>query len=315
MNRGRESWRIFKWYISKFGVYPFDLLIRLIYFSFLSIWINDKFYYRKNVEVERYLLLKYEKIWKKIEMPIVQNYTPVIWVFWWQGESCMPPICKICFHSLLRHKNGIKVHLITKDNIDDFLDVPDIIKQKVNNNKLSFTNFSDIIRCMLLSKYGGLWVDSTLYFINDIPLSWFRYPFFSIKNKPQGFKFVSRNRWSTFIMGTDGSCSYFHKLANLMIEYTEMEKTYLEYMTLDYFMDILFRENCYKQILMNVPFQNEGLHDLRANLNSVINKEYFMKLKKENICFKLTYKMQLKEITNNMDTFYKYIKDEEGYSI
>jgi hypothetical protein len=162
---------------------------------------------------------------------------------------------------------------------------------------------------MLLAKYGGLWVDSTLYFTQDIPDEWFDYPFFSIKNKPEGYEYVSRNRWSTFIMGTNKGCNYFNELAVLMIKYTEVEKVYLEYMTIDFFMDILFKKPIYSIELDKLPVQNEGLHSLRMILNKTFDENEYDKLASTNVCFKLSYKLKFEDKFNGKPTFYKFLKD------
>ena len=222
----------------------------------------------------------------------------------------MPDICQICYHSLLKHSNSATVKLISKDNLSDYIIIPDVIKTKVDRGIISFTNFSDIVRCMLLAKYGGLWVDATLFFTQDIPDKWFDFPFFSIKNKPDGNKFVSRNRWSTFIMGTNKKSNYFNDLATLMVKYSETEKVYLEYMTIDYFMDILFKEDKYSSELIYLPIQNEGLHSLRPLLNKPFEKHTYDKLTKSNVCFKLSYKLRLVEDFQGNPTFYKFIKNE-----
>jgi hypothetical protein len=232
----------------------------------------------------------------------------VIWVFWWQGENHMPELCRICYHSLLKHSNGIKVNLLSKFNLSDYLQVQKGIKEKLKSGSLSLTNFSDIIRCMLLAKYGGLWVDATLYFTRDIPLDWFDHPFFSIKNQQDGYKFVSLNRWSTFIMGTNEKNRYFDDLTKLMVAYTIKEKQYLEYMTIDYFMAILFKRPEYKKLLDALPVQNEGLHQLRGILNDPYNKNEFAQLSQKNVCFKLSYKLQLKENVDGRDTYYAHLR-------
>ena len=201
--------------------------------------------------------------------------------------------------------------MVTQNNLNDYIQIPRKIMQKVEKGSLSFTNFSDIVRCMLLARYGGLWVDSTMFFVQDIPEDWFDYPFFSIKNKPDGFKFVSQNRWSTFIMGSNVTCGYFKELAQLMIKYAEREQIFLEYMTIDYFMDILFRCSKYKQYIDMLPVQNEDLHVLRQLLNKEMNTDVYNTLVHNNVCFKLSYKLELQEFVNGCSTFYKFLKDEK----
>ena len=85
-----------------------------------------------------------------------------IWTFWWQGEQAMPPIVRICYQSLLRNAGTHPVHLITKENIDKYIEFPSHIMKKVRNGHITLTHFSDILRMCLLYQYGGLWMDATI---------------------------------------------------------------------------------------------------------------------------------------------------------
>lgn len=53
-----------------------------------------------------------------------------VWVCWWQGESSMPEIVQICYQSLRKHTSH-PIHLITKDSIGQYLQLPDFIEEKV----------------------------------------------------------------------------------------------------------------------------------------------------------------------------------------
>lgn len=308
----RLSLRSLKSYLLKCKYYSVYLIFKIIFWDQLGYWISDKFNEKKYVTIEKYLYEKYKSL---IESPATyvgtgQKTSNKIWVFWWQGKEKMPELCRVCYLSLLKHCGGKEVVLLSQSNLENYLMIPKNIKQKLDDGYLSITNFSDIVRCMLLAKYGGLWVDSTLYFTQDIPRIWFDYPFFSIKNKPDGYKFVSRNRWSTFIMGTNKDNGYFNELAALMIKYTEKEKVYLEYMTIDYFMDILFKKTTYSSEIEKLPVQNEGLHSLRMLLNKVFDRNTYDKLASSNVCFKLSYKLKLEDSYNGKPTFYKLLRDE-----
>lgn len=309
----RLSLRSLKFYALKWRSYKFGMLLKIMLWDQLAIWFSDKFNIKKYAVIEKYLVEKYDYLLACPSKKHVINVesTKTIWVFWWQGKDNMPELCRICYNSLLKHHAGKKVVLVTQYNINDYLSVPEKIQNKLKNGSLSFTNFSDIVRCMLLAIYGGLWVDATLFFTQDIPDKWFDYPFFSIKNKSEGYKFVSRNRWSTFIMGTNKESNFFYDLATLMVKYTETEKVYLEYMTIDYFMDILFKiNNKYSYELEELPIQNEGLHSLRGLLNNIFDKKTYDILSTSNVCFKLSYKLRLEEDINGIPTFYKIIKNE-----
>ena len=302
------TYHALKSYILKWPHYNLFLLIELTFWSVISIWVDEKYALKKYQVVNRYLQKNY-KIKGEKKYTLQSHHNKHIWIFWWQGLNSMPKICKACYRSLEKYKGEAKIHVVSESNLRDYLSIPQAIMDKVNNKTLSITNFSDIIRVMLLSKYGGLWVDATLYFVKEIPSSWFSYPFFSIKNLPDGYKFVSRNRWSTFIMGTNGETTFFNDFEELLVEYAAKEKIFLEYMLMDHIMDILFSKSPYKELLDQLPVMNEGLHLLRVLLNEPFDDCSYKELCDKNICFKLTYKMDFVDMKRNTPTYYKMICD------
>lgn len=99
-----------------------------------------------------------------------------VWVCWWQGESSMPEIVQICYQSLRKHTSH-PIHLITKDSIGQYLQLPDFIEEKVQKGRITLTHLSDILRMALLAQYGGLWIDATVYVSQAIQEDIFHPPF------------------------------------------------------------------------------------------------------------------------------------------
>ena len=89
-----------------------------------------------------------------------------IWIFWWQGENATPLIVQRCINSIKRHSVGYNIVVITGNNIQDYITLPEKILSKVGKT-LSYTHFSDLVRLALLSSYGGGWIDATLMLTKD----------------------------------------------------------------------------------------------------------------------------------------------------
>ena len=92
----------------------------------------------------------------------------IIWILWFQGWEEAPIIVKKCLNTWIEHNPDWTINKLTNDNLSDFIDIEAIIpgyKQK----SIPPETLSDIIRIALLNKYGGIWVDSTLYC--NIPLN------------------------------------------------------------------------------------------------------------------------------------------------
>lgn len=76
-----------------------------------------------------------------------------VWIFWYQGETAMPEIVKICYNSIVSNIHDRPVHLLTKDNIASHVTLPNYIYDRLNRGELSYTHFSDILRiCLLFDK-------------------------------------------------------------------------------------------------------------------------------------------------------------------
>ncbi|MBT8922009.1 capsular polysaccharide synthesis protein, partial [Lactobacillus delbrueckii subsp. bulgaricus] len=95
--------------------------------------------------------------WTKAEFP------KIIWWCWLQGEDKAPRVTKTGLASLRRNLPDYDLRVVTWDNINDYVDLPQVIYNKFEAGWISGAQFSDILRLALLSEYGGFWVDSTVY--------------------------------------------------------------------------------------------------------------------------------------------------------
>jgi hypothetical protein len=121
----------------------------------------------------------------------MSTYIPVhdqrnIWLYWEHrpGVSIEPPHVRLCRKAIYRHAGNATVHLVTPENLYDYL--PDFPKKAENirvknSNDSSIALKCDVIRAMLLKKYGGLYLDS-----DTIPLK----PMGNIFNHFQEYDFV-----------------------------------------------------------------------------------------------------------------------------
>lgn len=156
---------------SKFDEYRKD---RIIWLKMCEDWLIKNFselvQEYKNVDVE------FERV------KALSNRTNHIWVCWLQGEENMPEIVKLCINSIRMHSPAhAEVTLITGKNLDQYLEFPDYVLKKVKEGKLSLTHFLDIVRFSLLEKYGGLWMDATMFLTDDIPDDVFQKPLWGIQ--------------------------------------------------------------------------------------------------------------------------------------
>ena len=83
-----------------------------------------------------------------------------IWTLWFQGVSEAPFIVKECIDSWVRNNPTWDVVVLDSSNINNYiqLDMPEEILENV-----CLANQADLIRLLLLSKYGGVWCDATTF--------------------------------------------------------------------------------------------------------------------------------------------------------
>ena len=64
------------------------------------------------------------------------------------------------------------------NNINDYLEIPEYILQKLEAKKINFAHFTDIIRLALLINYGGVWIDATILLTDYLPQEYFEMDYF-----------------------------------------------------------------------------------------------------------------------------------------
>ena len=87
----------------------------------------------------------------------------IIWMCWFQGEDdkFMPELNRMCFKKWKELNSDYHVNILTTDTISDF--VPEYFEIIKNSPNRSFASKSDLLRILLLSKFGGTWVDGSVY--------------------------------------------------------------------------------------------------------------------------------------------------------
>lgn len=74
----------------------------------------------------------------------------------------------MCHKSCLHHLDK-EIIMIDINNVSDYIEVPDYILDKYTRGVIIPAHFSDYLRCCLLYKHGGFWIDSTIYMTDNMP--------------------------------------------------------------------------------------------------------------------------------------------------
>lgn len=138
---------------------------------------NDKLY-NENCNLS-YLLNKSNNLF--------ENNFKHIFIIWFQGFDNMPEICRACYNSWKYKNPDWKIHFIDNSNKNQYIDV---VNLSYIRNFSTLTTQSDLVKCYLLGKYGGIYTDITNYCnisldrwinnLNYIDNIWFHWDFDSI---------------------------------------------------------------------------------------------------------------------------------------
>lgn len=241
------------------------------------------------------------------EEQIEKNLTfkPVIWVMWWQSED-IPHLVKDNIRRM-KQNSDYPVIVLNEKNIGKYLNISPTILKNVRDEKVGLATFADYIRSALLYKYGGIWLDSTIYVANKIPNIFKDNAFFTIKGvKPSVHKFVSKGRWSVYVLGAEPGKEYFKFTRDALKYYIENNIKLTDYFMLDYLLDLSYKENIgnFKNDIEKVEINNINVEVLSGLMNQPFDSRQFNKLKEGTYLFKLSNKKQYFSKKNGTTTFY-----------
>lgn len=280
--------------------------LKVPYSKYFNLW-RQKY-------LTKYLIETYSDIIKKYSHCEEKEMTPgkkIIWIFWWQGLSDAPDLVKTCISSIMKNSNGAQVVVLSKRNFEDYVSLSKHVMDKFEHGKITLTHLSDLVRFNLLSKFGGLWLDATIYCAKEISSEYFSYKLVTCSGYPDNESFnISNGRWTGFLIGGVSQNTMFHFMNEFFDAYWEKEDKLMDYFLIDYILDLAYQYNVgnFETILNNSKLRNPRLFDLQDLLNEKFNDVLYSSLIEETIFFKLSYK---KELKNSSDTFFFYLKNEQ----
>lgn len=235
-----------------------------------------------------------------------------IYKLWWQGIENAPPIVKVCHESLLRNYNSKtqEIVLLDKENVLDYVKLPDYIMRKFYDGKISITHLSDIIRSILLRRTGGLWTDATMFYTKPIEQDIFERDFFTMKN-PNAHSDDITSRWECFFISGQADFPLFGLLEDFWLEYWKREDELITYLLIDHLFYISYCENRrVKEAIDKCPSFYYRIDYFQRILNKKFNDEQYREIIQNEPYIKMSYKFPLMERSDTGLTFYgKLIED------
>ncbi|WP_288982434.1 capsular polysaccharide synthesis protein [uncultured Treponema sp.] len=229
-----------------------------------------------------------------------------IWIFWWQGYDTAPFLVKKCIDSIIKNAGNHPVVLITKENWKNYADIPDHIIAKMKKGIITLTHFSDILRMVLISKHGGLWLDATIFVSREIPEYCFELPYFSIHYETSTSK-IAKGKWTGFCQAGRKNLIIHSFCLDIFFSYWEKNNKLIDYFFIDYVMLAGYNNiSDFKKLVDAVPPNNQGIKELDKHFNDEYSKELLDNILSESTFFKLNWKRDYKKVTNGKKTLYGY---------
>ena len=242
-----------------------------------------------------------------------QKNSKIIWTLWMQGYENAPELVKSTIDSIRKFAelNNFQFILLEKDTIEKYIVFPRLIKEKMDLGVIDYTKISDILRVSLLAKYGGTWVDATIYMKEEFDSSLLLQNYYTIKTggiedySPN----ISNNRWKGFFLS--GNSSLFSFTRDFFFEYYSRYDIAVDYLLIDYIFDIAYKyDEKIKNQMLELEKSNPNLFWLESHLGDEFDQKVWDNITETTKVFKTTYKLS-EEIKSNKNNFYSKLIDRK----
>lgn len=215
-----------------------------------------------------------------------------VWVCWWDGEKNAPDLVKQCIRSIKKYAEARQVVIIDKDSYLKYIEIPDYMISKVENGQMCLAHLSDYIRVSLIEKYGGLWLDSTIFCADFIPRMYFELPIFTCKSSPVACRYISQMRWTTFVLGGWKGNIFYCFLKEAFEEYWSKEEGAIDYLFFDYLIELARCEiPAVSKYMECIPINNLHRDELQVAMNCAVDSKKIKEIiKSDTILYKLSWR-------------------------
>lgn len=252
---------------------------------------------RKDRKVQKYLEKKYIHLVKKFDNQVAVEDVSTdknIWVMWLQGLDEAPDLVKKTYRSIIRNKGDYSIIFLDGNNYCDYISVPQYIQIKHETGKISNAHYSDYIRIAILAKYGGIWLDSTVYLYEPMPNDYLDYSQFHAKGIdrfPFDYLYLDSHKWeSYFLCGRKGN-KFYSYLKECLEVYWKENDFVIDYLFLNHFSKI-GREKIlsFKKEWEAIPNNNYAIETLYRSLQEKWCPAKFESKYRDTKLFKLNHR-------------------------
>ena len=250
------------------------------------------------------------------------NNEKIIWQFWGQGWDFekLPDVVKISYKSVEKYKKDYEIIHFDMNNINDYLEIPAYILKKVENKKMGFAHFTDIIRLALLYNYGGVWIDATILLTDYLPQEYFEMDYFmfqrdnNLENKKDwedydDFYFSWNNEMKVRVLNSIIFAKKNNEIIKTLLDMLLIFWEHNDLVPNYFFFQVLYTElieNYYKKKQCKIV-SDTLTHELIRVWFDKFSQEKLDEITKRNNVHKLTYKIDSGK-RDTKGTFLDYFK-------
>ena len=282
--------------------------LKLTFIYFLAQKSDKMFYdFRRKILLDFVLKLRKEAqlVDSSNEKEELTEFPKMIWTMWQQGEAQMPETVQASMKTIknFAKRNDCEFYLLTDENLADFINIPRDITEKYKKKELSTAHYSDIIRFSLLYKYGGIWMDATLFVSPYATLEMFEGDFFTLNHPPIGTNQMERTvgdfKWAGFFLAGKKGKPYFKHIRDLYLYYVRKYPVFIHYLMMDYFILSEYKCNPYFENLVDrlpILAPAERVWFLRDHAHDLFDEKEWEEVLKTTPIMKTTYKIKKEEV-------------------
>ncbi|MBF7136441.1 capsular polysaccharide synthesis protein [Pediococcus pentosaceus] len=289
----------------------FSGVIKRLYFYFLT--SKEIRIIQHNKATRKYILRLNDGLLSKVDSKSVfkeSNNSDIIWFFWLQGIERAPRLVQMCLYRLKELYPDKRVIVIDKNNLDKYVKFPSFILEKKKLNQISNTHFSDLLRLELLIKYGGTWIDSTVFCSSKADdLIFFNVPMFFLTADLRNDKSIGGSSW--FLTSAPNN-PVLILTRDLLYKYWNNNNKLDNYFLFHICFEISLEK--YPLIRKNIPpVSNVPSHLLAEIINDDFNNLNYKVLIENSSFHKLSNKKNL-QFDGHNNTYLTHIMDSIGFN-
>lgn len=242
---------------------------------------------------------------KNVQNDMERKQSNKVWICWLQGIENAPEMVKICYQSLEKNLHDKEIVLLTEENYRNYVTFPDYIQRKIDQGIISKTHMSDLLRLELLIKYGGTWIDATVYCSGDnYPDYVFESDLFVFQDLKPGLDGHATSI-SSWFMSACTSNPILCLTRAMLYDYWKKKNCMVDYFLLHDFFQLAI-EAYPEEWKRVVPFSNSIPHILLLRMFDEYDEKIWCAVKKMTCFHKMTYKYS-KEQENIKGTYWRKI--------